>query len=389
MGNKRKICVATGTRAEYGQLSLLIKLLSEDDSIQRQLVVTGSHLSPEHGLTYREIEKDGFKIDRKVDIGLASDTPRGIASVMGSALVKFVDVFEELKPDIVVLLGDRYELFAIATAAFLVGLPIAHIAGGASTEGAMDEAFRHSISKMSHLHFACAEEERKRIIQLGEAPERVYNFGELTVDIMKHIKIMARDEFEESIGRKLNKKNIIVTFHPITLEIGQGEKQFRSLLEALDSLKDTLLIFTSPNADGDSRIIAEMIEEYVRRNHEKAIHFVSMGQLRYLSAIKYVDAVVGNSSSGLAEAPTFKTGSINIGDRQKGRLKAASVIDCETSKEAICAAFDKLYSDDFQKILKTVRNPYGEGGASVKIKEVLKSCELKNISKKSFYDINF
>jgi GDP/UDP-N,N'-diacetylbacillosamine 2-epimerase (hydrolysing) len=385
MGFKRKICITTGTRAEYGQLSLLIKLVNEDPALDLQLIATGSHLSEAHGNTFKEIEADGFVINEKIDIALQDDSPKGIASSMSLALRSFTALFEKDRPDILVVLGDRYEIFAVATAALLCGLPIAHIGGGASTEGAIDEAFRHSITKMSHLHFACAENERGRIIQLGEDPARVFNFGEPAVDIIKNVSLMDKEEFEESIGKKLKAKNLLVTFHPATLDNNDAGAQFSALLEALDRLDDTLLIFTSPNADAGSGKISKLLDEYVKNNPEKTISFTSMGQRRYLSALSFVDAVVGNSSSGVAEAPSFKTGTINIGSRQQGRIKADSVIDCEPTTEAISGAFDKLYSDAFQASLKNVKNPYGEGGASQKIKEVLKSFDLSGIKNKSFF----
>lgn len=389
MGAKRKICIVTGTRAEYGQLSLLIKLVKDDPELILQLIVTGAHLSEAHGNTFKEIEADGFFIDEKIDIGLQDDSPEGIARSMSLALTSFSAVFGKMKPDILVLLGDRYEIFAVASAALLCGIPIAHIGGGASTEGAIDEAFRHSITKMSHLHFACAEKERKRITQLGEAPERAFNFGEPAVDIIKSVPLMGKEEFEQSIGRTLKAKNLLVTFHPATLDPDDAGEQFAALLQALDKLDDVLLIFTNPNADSGSKKISELLAEYVGQNAEKSVSFISMGQRRYLSALKFVDAVVGNSSSGVAEAPTFKIGTINIGSRQEGRIKAESVIDCEPTPESIGKALDKLYSEPFQVLLKNVKNPYGEGGASEKIKEVLKSFDLSDIKNKSFFDIDF
>jgi GDP/UDP-N,N'-diacetylbacillosamine 2-epimerase (hydrolysing) len=389
MAVKRKICIITGTRAEYGQLSLLIKLVNEDPDLDLQLIATGAHLSETHGYTCREIEADGFVVDRKIDIDLRGDSPEDVARSMSIALISFAAVFKKNKPDILVLLGDRYEIFAVASAALLFGIPIAHIGGGASTEGAIDEAFRHSISKMSHLHFACAEKERKKIIQLGESPERVFNFGEPAVDIIKNVSLMDRDEFEESIGRKLKAKNLLVTFHPATLDPDDAGEQFSSLLQALDKLDDTLFIFTNPNADPGSGKISGLLSDYVLQNPEKALSFISMGQRRYLSALKFVDAVVGNSSSGLAEAPSFKIGTVNIGSRQDGRIKAESIIDCEPNLESISVALGKIYSDPFQAVLKNVKNPYGEGGASKKIKKVLKTFDLVGIKNKTFFDIDF
>jgi GDP/UDP-N,N'-diacetylbacillosamine 2-epimerase (hydrolysing) len=266
-------------------------------------------------------------------------------------------------------------------------IPIAHLHGGETTEGAFDESIRHSITKMSHLHFTATEEYRNRVIQLGENPERVFNVGGLGIDNIKKLKLLTRDEFEESINFKLAKKNIIVTFHPVTLEKATAKEQFLNLLEAIDKLKDTHIIFTKANSDTDGRIINSMIDEYVAKNSDKSVAFTSLGQLRYLSALQYVDAMVGHSSSGIAEAPSFKIGTINIGDRQKGRIMAKSVIDCNSDLDSIINAFERLYSREFQSMLGTVINPYGDGGASKKIKNIIKDLNVDDILKKIFYDI--
>lgn len=383
---KRKICVVTGTRAEYGLLYWLMKEIEADSELQLQLIVTGMHLSPEFGLTYQAIEKE-FKIDKKIEMLLSSDTSIGISKSMGLAQISFAESYEELKPDIVVVLGDRYEIFSAVSAAMIARIPIAHLHGGEATEGAFDESIRHSITKMSHLHFTATEEYRNRVIQLGEHPNRVFNVGGMGIENIKRLKLLSKEEFEKSINFKLNKKNILVTFHPVTLENSTAKEQFQELLNAIDELKDTNIIFTKANSDTDGRVINQMIDEYVAKNSEKSVGFASLGQLRYLSALQFVDAVVGNSSSGLAEAPSFKIGTINIGDRQKGRIKPTSVIDCEPVKEEILKAFDKLYSDDFKESLKTVKNPYGEGRASSKVIEQIKKFNLQNILKKSFYII--
>jgi len=383
---KRKICVVTGTRAEYGLLYWLMKEIEADKDLTLQIIATGMHLSPEFGLTYKEIEKE-FKIDKKIEMLLSSDTPIGISKSMGLAQISFAEAYEELNPDIVVLLGDRYEIFSAASAAMIARVPIAHLHGGETTEGAFDEAIRHSITKMSHLHFTATESYRKRVIQLGENPERVFNVGGLGIENIKRLKLLNKEELENSIGFKFNKKNLLVTFHPVTLEKGTAKTQFQALLNALDKLEETLIIFTKSNSDTDGRIINQMIDSYVTENRSKAISFTSLGQLRYLSTLQFVDAVVGNSSSGLAEAPSFKIGTINIGERQKGRIKAASVIDCTPEEKAISNAIEKLYSKPFQKALKSVSNPYGDGIASRKIVEKLKSVDLQLIIKKSFYDL--
>ena len=383
---KRKVCVVTGTRAEYGLLYWLLKEIEADKELQLQVIVTGMHLSPEFGLTYKEIEKE-FKINKKIEMLLSSDTSVGISKSMGLAQISFAESYDELKPDIVIVLGDRYEIFSATSAAMIAKIPIAHLHGGEKTEGAFDESIRHSITKMSHLHFTATEEYKNRVIQLGEHPSRVFNVGGMGIENIKRLKLLSKDEFEKSIEFKLNSKNILVTFHPVTLENSTAKEQFQQLLDAIDELEDTNIIFTKANSDTDGRVINQMIDEYVTKNFQKSVQFTSLGQLRYLSALQYVDAVVGNSSSGLAEAPSFKIGTINIGDRQKGRIKASSVIDCEPNKDSILKSFEKLYSKEFQDSLINVKNPYGDGCASKKIVEILKSVDLENILKKSFYDL--
>jgi GDP/UDP-N,N'-diacetylbacillosamine 2-epimerase (hydrolysing) len=384
---KQKICVVTGTRAEYGLLYWLMKELLTDPAFDLQLVVTGMHLSPEFGLTYRQVLNDGFRIDKKVEILLSSDTPCGIAKSMGLALIGFADVFQDLKPDMVVVLGDRYEIFAAVSAATVAQLPVAHLHGGETTEGAFDEAFRHSITKMSHLHFTATEEYRRRVIQLGEQPDRVFNVGGLGIDNIKRLQLLDRDEFSNSLDLPLGLFNYLVTFHPVTLESVTAGDQFQQLLQALEERPETHLIFTKANADTDGRIINHMIDDYVAKHRATSIAYDSLGQVRYLSALQFVDAVVGNSSSGLLEAPSFKIATVNIGDRQKGRIKASSVIDCLPVASSIAAALKKAHSPEFRNVLKSTVNPYGEGGASVAIKEVLKMRTPGNLLKKKFYDL--
>ena len=383
---RKKICVVTGTRAEYGLLYWLMKGIEADDKLDLQIIATGMHLSPEFGLTYQEIEKD-FKIDKKIEMMLSSDTAVGISKSMGLAQISFAEAYEQLQSDLLLVLGDRYEIFSAVSAAMITQIPIAHLHGGETTEGAFDESIRHSITKMSHLHFVATEEYKNRVIQLGEHPSRVFNVGGMGIENIKKLPLLSKEEFEKSIDFKLAKKNIIISFHPVTLEKSTAKKQFQALLDAIDTLQDTNIIFTKANTDTDGRIINYMIDEYVNKNSEKSIGFTSLGQLRYLSALQYVDAMVGNSSSGLAEAPSFKIGTINIGDRQKGRIMADSVIDCEPSKDEILNAFDKLYSDDFKNILRVTTNPYGDGCASHKIIDEVKSISLSQLLKKTFYDI--
>jgi GDP/UDP-N,N'-diacetylbacillosamine 2-epimerase (hydrolysing) len=382
----RKVCVVTGSRAEYGLLYWLMKDIDADKDMELQLIVTGMHLSKEFGLTYKEIEKD-FSIDCKIDMSLSSDSDIAISQSMGKAQIAFSKAYNDLQPHIVLVLGDRFEIFSAATSAMISRLPIAHLHGGEATEGSIDEAIRHSITKMSHLHFVACEQYKKRVIQLGEDPNRVFNFGALGIDNIKKLKLLSKSDFEKSINFSLNKKNILVTFHPVTLEESTSEAQFSELLHSISNLKDTNIIFTKSNSDHDGRIINKMIDDFVLMN-SNSVAFYSLGQLRYLSALSYIDAIVGNSSSGLIEAPSFKIGTIDIGDRQKGRIKASSVLNCYPTFESINKAFDILYSTEFQNILSNAQNPFGTGGASKKIKKTLKNFDFTHILKKSFYDLN-
>ncbi|MBJ6137370.1 UDP-N-acetylglucosamine 2-epimerase [Marinobacter litoralis] len=384
----RKVCVVTGTRAEFGLLRWLMDEIQKHPRLELQLVATGMHLSPEFGSTYREIEEAGFQIDARVEMLLSSDTSTAITKSMGLGVIGFADAYERLAPDIVVILGDRFEIFAAASAATIAGIPVAHLHGGETTEGAFDEAIRHSITKMSHLHFVAADEYRRRVIQLGEHPERVFNFGGMGIDAIKRIKLLNRGELEHSLGLGFGEKNLLITFHPVTLEGDPSSlAQMGELLAALNNLKDTTLIFTMPNADTGSRELSAMVTEYAE-SHSNARVYASLGQLKYFSCLAQVDGVVGNSSSGLLEAPSFKVGTVNIGDRQKGRLKASSVIDCEPRREAIGQALTTLYSSDFQDSLTSVSNPYGEGGASKAIVKVIAEYPLENIRKKQFYNVS-
>ncbi|MCS6763631.1 MAG: UDP-N-acetylglucosamine 2-epimerase [Candidatus Protistobacter heckmanni] len=382
----RKICVVTGSRAEYGLLRRVMLAIAASEELELQVVVTGMHLAPEFGLTFREIEADGLPIHRKVEMLLSSDTPSGVTKSMSLGMIGFGDAFEQLRPDLLLVLGDRFEIFSAVAAALIARIPVVHLHGGETTEGAFDEAIRHSITKMSHLHFVAAEEYRRRVVQMGEQPEKVYLVGGMGVDNIKHLALMERAALEDSLGFSFGKKNLLITFHPVTLEAGSAAHQMEELLAALAQLEDTQLIFTMPNADTDSRVMMQMLEQFSAA-HENAHMFVSLGQLRYLSCMQFVDGIVGNSSSGLAEAPSFFKGTVNIGDRQKGRLKAESVIDCLPERVAIGDAIERLYSPSFQSMLATVRNPYGDGGASEKIVAALRSVSLEALLKKSFYDL--
>ena len=386
-GNLKKICVVTGSRAEYGLLSWLMKSIQDSPELDLQIVATGMHLSPEFGLTFREIEKDGFRIDKKVDILLSGDTPTSISKSTGLGLIGCSDAFNKLNPDLLIVLGDRYEVLAASTAAMFAKIPIAHIHGGETTQGAYDEAIRHSITKMAWWHFVAADEYKKRVIQLGEDPKRVFNVGGLGVDSIKKTKLLSKKKLMENTGIQFAEINLLVTYHPVTLEKQTSQKYFQALLDVLYDLVDVYLIFTMPNADSDGRIIKKMIDKFVSSNKKRSIAFTSLGHLNYLSTLQFVDGMVGNSSSGLAEAPTFKIGTVNIGDRQKGRLKAQSVIDCEPTKGSIEKAIGKLYSKDFRDTLSTVENPYGGGDASGKILDVLEKTPLPKALKKTFYNL--
>lgn len=383
---KKKICVVTGTRAEYGLLYWLMKGLKDSSSFELQVIVTGAHLSPEYGYTYKEVEKD-FTIQKKIEILMSSDTSVGVSKAMGLGMISFSEAFDDLQPDLVVLLGDRYEVLSVASAALISRVPIAHLHGGEVTEGAFDEAIRHSVTKMSHLHFVATEVYRSRVIQLGENPVRVFNVGGLGIENIKKLSLMTQEEFESSIGFSLGQKTVIVTFHPVTLEIDTAEVQFQALLDALDVQKEMKIIFTKANADTNGRVINRMIDEYVLVNSEKSIAFTSLGFRRYLSGLQFVDAIVGNSSSGLLEAPSFNIGTIDIGDRQRGRIRAESVINCQPTIEEIDQAFKTLYSDTFQRGLKEVQSPYGDGECSERILKIFEELVFDNLLKKSFYDL--
>jgi GDP/UDP-N,N'-diacetylbacillosamine 2-epimerase (hydrolysing) len=382
----KKVCVVTGTRAEYGLLRWVMEGIRNSNELELQVIATGMHLSPEFGLTYREIEKDGFLIDRKVEMLLSSDTPVGVAKSMGLGMIGFADALNELKPDLLLVLGDRYEIFSAVSAAMVARIPVAHLHGGEATEGLIDEPIRHSITKMSHLHFVAVEEYRKRVIQLGEHPDRVFNVGGLGIDNIIRLKLLERFDLEKTLDFKFGSKNLLITFHPVTLEHSTSAHQMGELLTALEKLEGTNMIFTMPNADTDGRILFQMIEKFVAKN-PFAKAFTSLGQLRYLSCVKHIDGVVGNSSSGLIEIPTFKKGTINIGDRQRGRVKAKSVIDCEPTAVSIGNAVQQLYSSKFQLSLKTVKNPYGNGGASDAIVDNLEKMSFGGILKKKFYNL--
>ena len=382
----RNICVVTSSRADYGLLRWVMQGIKDDPELNLQIIATGMHLLPTFGLTCKVIEEDGFEVNAKIEILGSSDTPTAIAESMALALDGTAKAFSELKPDLVVVLGDRFEIFAATAAALVTKIPVAHLHGGETTAGAFDEAFRHSITKMSHLHFVATDEYRSRVLQLGENPKNVYLVGGVGIDSIKNLPLLSKEDFENQLGIKLDTKSLLITFHPVTLDSESPEQQMKELLAALSHLHDTTLIFTMPNADTGGRALIDMIEKFVGQNKNAKV-FTSLGQLKYLSCISHVDGVVGNSSSGLTEVPTFKKGTINVGDRQMGRIQASSVINCEPKEKDIKRAIKTLYSLDFNSNLAATMNPYGEGGASARIVKALKEASLEGIVKKTFYDL--
>lgn len=382
----RKICVITGTRAEYGLLRLLMQGIRDDAQCELQLVVAGMHLSPEFGSTYQAIEADGFCIDRKVEMLLSSDSAAGIGKSVGLGVIGFADVFEQLQPDLIVVLGDRFEILAGATAALFTRIPVLHLHGGEVTEGAVDESIRHAITKMSHVHCVATEVYRRRVIQLGEQPERVHCVGGLGVDAIRQVRLLDRAELEASLDFKLKDRNLLITFHPATLDRESATDQMAELLAALGEISDTGLLFTFPNADAGGRQLIAMLQNFAAA-HANARVYPTLGQVRYLSCMSYCDGVIGNSSSGLLEAPSLKKGAINIGDRQRGRLQAASIINCRPVRQEIGAAITQLYSPAFQASLTKISNPYGDGVASERVLALIKQVELEDLVQKTFYDL--
>ncbi len=384
----RKICFVTGTRAEYGLLSRLMRLVQADANLQLQIIATNMHLSTKFGETYREIEDDGFKIDKKVPIidELEEDTPVSTLKAMSKGLEGFAIAYSELKPDLIVILGDRYEMLSAATAALIFRIPIAHIHGGEVTEGAYDDAIRHSITKMSSLHFTSCEEYRKRVIQLGENPDRVFNVGSLGVENIKQIPLMSKEELEESFDFRFDNHTILVTYHPETLG-GDPKNDIHNLLAAITEYPHLSVLFTMPNSDTGHKAIVHAIEEYVREHPERSKAFVSLGLRRYLSVLQYVKAVVGNSSSGIVEVPSFGIPTLNIGDRQKGRIASQSVVHCSTDKESISKGLVRILSNEHQALSANSTNPYEKERCAKSIYEIISSYDLANCINKSFYDL--
>ena len=386
----KTITVLTATRAEYGLLRTLILKLREESEFCVKVVVTGAHLSPEFGCTYHEIEQDGIEIDKKIEILLSSDSPAGISKSMGLAIIGFAEYFDEHPTDALLVLGDRYETLAVCCAAMNARIPIIHLYGGETTEGAVDEAIRHAITKMSYLHLTSTEQYRKRVIQLGESPDRVFTVGALGIENAMHIKLLSRQELGENLGFDLTTPYAVMTFHPVTLEFDQASKQFTEVLEAMNQFPDMRFIFTKANADANGRIINAMIDQYAAE-HDNVFAIDSLGMRRYLSAVSHCEMVIGNSSSGLVEVPSFHVPTVNIGDRQKGRLQAESVLNCEPQCSAIVEAMEKARSTSFRQELQMISNPYGDGNTTDKIiAAIIDQFDCKKVDlKKTFYDIDF
>ncbi|OCZ92310.1 UDP-N-acetyl-D-glucosamine 2-epimerase, UDP-hydrolysing [Achromobacter xylosoxidans] len=385
MTASRKICVVTGSRAEYGLMRSLLGAIAADPALTLQIVATGMHLSPEFGMTYRSIEEDGFRIDAKVEMLLSADSAVAVTKSLGLGVIGFADAFDRLAPDIVVVLGDRFEILAAAQAAMLACIPIAHIHGGETSEGAFDEGIRHAITKMAQWHFTAAEPYRRRVVQLGEAPDRVFNVGAPGLDILATAKWMGRDELATSLDMELGKPLFVVTYHPVTLESRSPRDAMMQLLGALEAFPQATIVFTYPNADTGGRVLIDCIDQFVARNRSRAKAFVSLGQLRYLSLMREANVVIGNSSSGLTEAPAMKRATVNIGNRQNGRLKASSVIDATDDQASIIDAIEQALSAEFVSRLPATHSLYGQGDAAAAIVSILRSATLS--VQKAFFDI--
>lgn len=385
----RRICVVTGSRAEYGLLNRLIRMIADSPLTELKLIATNMHLSPLFGETYKEIEADGFTIDKKVPIleDTAPDNSEATLKAMSKAISGLSEAFSELKPDLVLILGDRYEILSAAIAAMIHKIPIAHIGGGNVTEGAYDDAIRHSITKMSHLHFVSTDVYRRRVIQLGELPERVFNVGSIGIENILRSPLMTEEELEKSLNFKVNRSTLLVTYHPVTLSADNVEKDIDAFLSVLDERKDLRIIFTMPNSDTGGHIIMEKINQFVQDHNDRACAFKSLGYKRYLSTMKYAGAVVGNSSSGVVEAPSFHIPTLDIGDRQKGRIAADSVYHCSPDAESIKAGLSYIFSDEFQEVVKESKNPYEKPDIVKSIFDVISTYPLEGIIKKPFYNL--
>ncbi len=384
--SNKKVAVFTGTRAEYGLLYWLLKDIDSDPDMTLQLLVSGAHLSPSFGMTYKQIEQDGFHIAAKVEMLLSSDSAIGTAKSMGLGVVGFADALGHLQPDVIVILGDRFEALAAAQTALILQIPIIHLHGGEITEGAYDDSIRHAITKMSYLHGVSTDEHRDRVIQLGESPERVVNVGAIGLDHLSKSTMMSLSQLNDSLNFPLGTNYFVVTYHPETLASEPPEVAFQSLLDALYGFSNYQVIFTYPNADDGGSEVIRMIEEYCASNAHRVLAIPSLGHIRYLSAVKHCVAVIGNSSSGIIEVPSFGVPTVNIGNRQKGRMSASSVIHCDTSLASITQAIELATSHKFREKARETVNPYGQGNSSSRVIEMIKN--LNEPAQKSFFDIN-
>ncbi|MDD6573032.1 MAG: UDP-N-acetylglucosamine 2-epimerase [Thermoflexaceae bacterium] len=385
----KKIIIITSTRAEYGLLSPVIKKLKKCSDIEICVAATGTHLSAEYGMTVREIENDGVCVDAKIDILCESDRPSGISKTMANALERFSNYFEESQPDAIMILGDRYEMLAIASAALNARIPIIHIHGGEATEGAADEYIRNAITKLSYLHFASTETYRKRIIQMGEHPDRVHNVGALGVENCLNVDLYSREELTADLQCDLS-RYAVLTFHPVTMENYTAQEQIKTLMEVVSQYSDITFICTKANSDQGGKIINECITEYAN-TYSNIRLYDSLGMRRYLSAVKYAEFVIGNSSSGIIEVPSFGVATVNIGDRQRGRIQAESIVNCEPRYESIKNAMTQVLRSDFRERISTVVNPYEQAGTSDRIVKITENFLRNNNRdfKKKFYDIDF
>jgi GDP/UDP-N,N'-diacetylbacillosamine 2-epimerase (hydrolysing) len=383
---RRRIAIVTGTRAEFGLLSRIVSMLGEAPDVERLVIATGAHFSEAHGRTIREIEAAGVALDACVDLALGDDSPPATARAMGRGTIGFADAFEALRPDLVVVLGDRYEILAAVSAATVCRIPVAHLHGGELTEGAIDDAIRHAVTKLSHLHFTATAPYRDRVVQLGEDPTRVHLVGGLGVDLARHTPAIPRAELERDTGYRFGPRNLLATFHPVTLNADGGLAELDGLLAALGALRDVHVAVTLPNADSGSAAVRARIEAFAAA-HPHVWAFPSLGFRRYLAFMRESDGVVGNSSSGLIEAPALGVGTVNVGSRQDGRLRAASVIDCDGDAASVSAALATLLSPAFRAGLAHIDNPYGDGGAAERVVAVLRAVDLASLLYKRFHDI--
>lgn len=384
---KRKICIVTSTRAEWGLLSGIAKELNKRNDVTLQIIATNMHLSEKFGSTWQEIERDGLKIDRKVPMFQETDTPKGTITAMNDCMSGMAQAFEELRPDLLLILGDRYEMLTVAATALIYRIPVAHMHGGEVTQGAFDESIRHSITKMSHLHLTSTEEARNRVIQLGENPDHVFNTGAIGVYNINHCDLISREELEENLGTTIPKESIFVTFHPSTLDEISPAEQCKNLLKALELHPEVKVLFSYPNNDPSGQVIIDLIEEFVAQHPERSVVFPSLGARRYLSVLRCVAAVVGNSSSGILEVPSMHIPTLNIGIRQKGRQRATSVIDCGVSLEEISTGLSQVLSQEERNRARNIQNPYEQPDTLNKIVEIVATFPLDNIIQKPFYDI--